>query len=229
MTNFLDTIGNAMKPHMMALGTVADMHATKITNQLKDINRGISDLGRGDLGDEWGRAVIHLPGTNGYFTPALRAQMNQIWLIQSIIITAIPTAASEAITLVTDSGVVLFTTGRTITTGTGTFSPLDDTVIVGGTIAIMPGEHVIAQGTTGTTGQIVISYIAKNLKAKALPANTGSSHEEFTGKNTHEPARDEIMSVTGQYQDDTPPIRASNGLINEHAFGDGVSLDPTSV
>jgi hypothetical protein len=224
--NFLENVAEALRPHTMALGKLADDHATKITNQLRNIDNGISDLGRGDMGDSWGRAVINLPGTNGVFTPGLRPQMNQIWLIQSIVITAIPTAAGEAITLVTDSGVVIFTTGRTITTGTGTFSPLDDTVIIGGNIIILPGEHVIATGTTGTTGQIVIHYISKNLKVPALHASTGQSHEEYTGKNHHEPERDEILSITDQYQDPPAPVRASNGLISLREYGDG-HLDPT--
>jgi hypothetical protein len=230
--NFLDSIADAIKPHTVALGKVADIHASRITNVLNNIERGVSDLGRAGYDDQWGVSVINLPGTGNFdLTPDLRCRMNQIILIQSIVITAIPTAAGEALTLTTDSGIVKFTTGRTITTGSGTYSPLDDTIIVGGAIAILPGEHVTVGGTSGTTGQIVVNYIYKNINVEARSADTGESNEKYTGKNPHEIERDEILTVTGQYQDPPAAVRASNGLINERTFDEyeRVGLDPTSV
>jgi hypothetical protein len=229
--SFLEQIGNAIKPHAMAIGEVANYHGTKITNVLTHIDRGISDLGRPGYDDEWGSSVIQLPSVTGDLTPELRCRANQIILIQSITITAIPTGVGEAITLVTDSSVVKFTTGRTISTGIGTYSPLDDTVIVGGSIPILPGEHVTVAGVLmGTTGQIVVNYVLRNINAHPRSADTGKSGEEYTGKNTHEAARDEIMVTAGyEYVEPPGPIRASNGLISERTTNLDGTLDPTSI
>jgi hypothetical protein len=231
--SFLDQITDIIKPHALAIGKVADYHGNRITNVLKNIDRGVSDLGRGGFDDEWGRAYITLPGSGAFDTiPELRPNMDQIWLLQSIVITAVPTAVGEVLTLVNDSGITLFTTGRTISTGTGTYSPLDDTVIIGGAIAILPGEHVTVTGTSGTTGQVIINYIIKNLNAIPRSANTGVSNEEYTGKNSHNPERDVVLSVNDQYESPPGPVRASNGLINavDWESPERVDLlDPTSV
>lgn len=226
--SFLDQIGEALRPHAKALGVNLQVHSDRIVRELVQTNKHLSDLGRGDYDDMWARfsGTTIAPGIVD-FQPEIRVPLNEIWLVQSVCIAG--TTTNPTFRLQNDNGQVIFSAVG------GAFGGAingDSTVLVSGAIALMPGEHIQLNELVGA-GTVTVQIIRRQAPVPARAVQLGTRSESYSGKNTHEPARDfDGRSPRTGWGEDPPQTLASEGMLlaaHSHSRLNVGTLDPTDV
>lgn len=224
--SIIDQITDALTPHARALGVTATHHANRITGELSEIRKGVSDLNRPDTGDHWQRFSATNLAQQGTFelSPELRVPLNEMFLVQNITLNN-QKQLTVQMALVNDSGQVIWAISDI-----GGFA-LQRTEVLAGALAFMPGEHISIVTSQGNLQGVSLQVI--RMTAPKTPLTTQARDrktEMYTPggggqANIHDINRD-LIATTGIYTEEASVVTPTEG---EQVSTDMRGHDPAAV
>jgi hypothetical protein len=212
MNNIFDEVVSRLAPHADNLNRNIQIQGALVNSRLDSINKGVSDLGRPDIGSKWQRYDFATKGAETVeFSIPLIVPDNEIFLVQWL---SLAKGEEGEIALENQQGNLLLATGAVTKEG--------KTVSVGGNVVFLGNEHVVVRAEKAVKGTLTL--IRRQAPNLAVPAQSGPSGQMLSPTNTHDVARDVIESRTGQYVE--PPGEEMDATGNPPAFAG--SLDPTT-
>lgn len=182
----IEDLGNTLTPHVEKVNTTLNIHGWLLQERLQRLEDRISDLGRPSTGDFYFRRTIQgkfIEGTTELFT----TDVNEFLAVQFVTINGL-TLKTPAFKI-NAGGVMILAYAKE---GIGTETP-------GGDVMILPGEKVdIVMSAEGSVeGTLGMTRFFKCKQENAM--DYGLSEELLSASNTHDPARDVIMSKNGEW------------------------------
>lgn len=190
----MDGINETLNNHGSNLTTTIANQGWMIQNRLDGIHKGILENNRRN---RWGRATfVYTAGAkitgapNGPFiqpTPSLVVPKNEFWILRSFPFTS-NVITPEAFLTIENQGRQLIWASK------------QNTSSLGGDSMALPGEEIIIGITAAEANQMIwgsLVYERVIIGEEPVPSNQGPKGEVLAGRNTHEPTRDQIMTMPG--------------------------------
>lgn len=185
-----DEISKAVEPHSARLNDTLHLQGALLHTRLGAIEQHLSDLARPDVGDLWADLGVNKAVLAGTPVEIGVVQMNEILAVQAIAVTG--NATVKRVNVRANSR--LRASVPVSETAPGFLSP-------GGDLVFLPGEIITIEGEGAGQLEATVTCIRRGLPVRPAPANTGVSGEFLAPSNTHDLARDLILSRTGQYSE----------------------------
>lgn len=196
----MQSLRDALTPHVNTLVDHGAFHAAAIHNKLSAIEKAVSDLGRGDIGNKWQRIVIKKAFAGAETVELIQCPLNEIMLIQSISSDGVQEKSPAFI--LEANGILI---ESIIKEGLGFEG-------IGGNQVLLPGEVLSVTSRAAGNVNCVITVIRQPIPMNPVSADVGHDVRRASMRNTHETSRDAIAERMPQtYQEPTPQTISSEG------------------
>ncbi len=195
-----DGLSEALHPHVNALNDTISVHGAAIYGKLHAIEKASLDLARGDIGDYWDRILLKKKMATGETVVLREVPLNEIFLIQAIASDGVQ-EKSPAFAIFANNMLIQAVPKESVG-----FNG------VGGDQIFLPGEKVEINAREEGNINCVITIIRRVLPVEKASTQYGRETEVFSPNNTHEIARDVIMSPNGVWSEPAPEVAKGEGL-----------------
>jgi hypothetical protein len=182
-------LSEAMDPHIKSTQAAATLHMAALQTRLHSIERAVSDLGRGDIGNKWQRFSVRRKFLAGEQFEVGTCPINEIWLLQALSSDGVqeksPAYVIEANNVLIES---------IIKEGLGFEG-------IGGDQVILPGEIMTMTARAEGNINCTITIIRRAYPVSHIAFDKGKDTDMYSPRNTHEDERDVIMSRTGLWRE----------------------------
>lgn len=211
MSGFFQGMSESLSPHAKKLNDTISIQGAAIYAKLHAIERATLDVGRGDLGDHWDRILIKQKMKAGETIIPREVPLNEIFLIQCIASDGVQEKSPPFV--ITANGLLV---ESVVKEGLGFEG-------ISGNQVFMPGEKVEVTAREEGNINCVITIIRRLMPVEKATTQLGRGTEFFSPNNTHEIARDVIMSPNGEWTEPQPETAETEGLkevvpANQNAF-----------
>ena len=196
---FFDGLTEALAPHSEKLRQDMLFHGTAIHGKLHAIERAIFDLGRGDIGNKWQRFSVQRKFAEAEDFEVGTCPVNEMWLIQAISSDGVQEKSPAYVVLA--NGILL---ESVVKEGLGFEG-------VGGNQVVMPGERLSITARASGNLNCVITVIRRQYPTTPTMTDMGRDADRYSPRSTHDPARDEITSRTGQFVEQPSELAPTEG------------------
>lgn len=196
------SLREAIRPHAENLNGEIALQGARLHSRLARIEGAVSDLARGDIGDNWQRFVVRGKKKAEEIELGI-CPLNEIWLIQSIASDGVQEKSPACVLLV--NGILL---ESVIKEGLGFEG-------ISGNAVVLPGESLTFLAREEGNFNLVVTLIRRQIPVVTLQDKTRDipSSDRHPPRSIHEPERDAILGRV-QYTESPPEVAATEGKAN---------------
>lgn len=195
-----DGLSEILGPHIAKMDEHLAFHTAAIHGKLGAIERAVSDLGRGDIGNKWQRIVINRKFAENEEFEVATVPINEIFLIQAISSDGVQEKSPPYVILA--NGILL---ESIVKEGLGFEG-------IGGNQVGLPGERLSVIARAAGSINCVITFIRMPYPTTGVSFDRGKGTERTSARNTHEISRDAIAERIPQtYAEPAPQTIGSEG------------------